>query len=92
MIDHSETTAREVHALLLDARPEADNANLAEAAHLAETAGNPRDPFQMKAFVAIQGVRTAIESGTSAAEAQSLLLDAIASALHWATAVRPEGR
>jgi hypothetical protein len=41
MTEHSRTTAREVHTLLLEAHPEVNNDNLAKAAHLAETTGVP---------------------------------------------------
>jgi hypothetical protein len=50
MMEHARTTASEVHALLLEAHPEADNVNQAKAAHLAESAGEPRN--RMELFVA----------------------------------------
>lgn len=86
MTEHSEATAKEVHSLLLDARPEAGDANLLKAAHLARTTGaNPRDPFQLKTFVAIRSLQTAIDARASGAEAEALLRDATETALHWAT-------
>jgi hypothetical protein len=56
-------TARKVHTLLLEAHPEAGNVNLAEASHLAETAGVPSDDLQLETFVAIRNVRRAIDNG-----------------------------
>jgi hypothetical protein len=73
-------------ALLLEAHPEADNVNLAKAAHLAESAGEPRNRLQMELFVAIRNLRTAIENGASAVELESLLLHAINVAEQWVTA------
>jgi hypothetical protein len=49
-------TARKVHTLLLEAHPEASNVDLAEAPHLAETAGVPCDDLQLETFVAIRNV------------------------------------
>lgn len=91
MAEHSQTTAHEVHALLMDARPEPDDANLAKAAHLAETAGIPRDGLQLETFVAIRNVRSAIEEGASAAEAELLLRAATDVALRWAAKAKSEG-
>jgi hypothetical protein len=84
--DQAKSTAREVHALLLEAHSQARNINLAKAAHLAETDGNPSDHFQLDTFVAIRNLETAIENGASAAEREPLLLNAISIALKWATA------
>jgi hypothetical protein len=71
--DHANSTAREVHALLLEAHPEAYNVNLAKAAHLTE-AGD--DQFQLDTLVAIRNLQKAIENGASSAERESLLLHA----------------
>ena len=78
-------TARKVLDLLLEAHPEASNVNLAEAAHLAEAAGAPRDDLQLETFVAIRRVRTAIDNGASGAELGPLLMHAVKVAEHWAT-------
>ena len=78
-------TARKVHTLLLEAHPEAGNVNLAEASHLAETAGVPSDDLQLETFVAIRNVRRAIDNGASAAELGPLLMHAVKVAEHWAT-------
>jgi hypothetical protein len=86
MTGHARSTAREVHELLVEARPEANNVNLVKAAHLAEAAGTPGDRFQMETFVAIRNIETAIESGSGAAELKSLLKHAVKVAEHWATA------
>jgi hypothetical protein len=85
MTQHSKAIAHEVHELLLAASPETDNVNLIKAAHLAETAGVPRERFQLNTFVAIRNLRTAIENGASAAELEPLLLHAISLAAQWAT-------
>ena|SRR5580692_1915720 len=77
MANRSKTPAREVHGLLLEAHPEADNDNLVKAAHIAETASAPRDHRQLETFVAIRNLRTAVESGAGAAELESLLLHAV---------------
>jgi hypothetical protein len=84
--DHANSSAREVHALLLEAHPEAHNVNLAKAAHLAETAGDHTDQFQLDTLVAIREPQTAIENGASSAERGPLLLHATSFALKWATA------
>lgn len=78
-------SARKVLELLLEAHSEAINVNLAEAAHLAEAAGGPRDDLQLEAFVAIRNVRTAIDNGASGAELGPLPMHAAKVAEHWAT-------
>jgi hypothetical protein len=83
MANRSKTPAREVHGLLLEAHPEADNDNLVKAAHIAETASAPRDHRQLETFVAIRNLRTAVESGAGAAELESLLLHAVDAAGRW---------
>jgi hypothetical protein len=82
----AQKTGHDVHVLLLEARPEPGNVNLAKAAHLAETTGLPSDDLQSKTFVAIKNVQTAIENGASAAEGEQLLMQAVSVAAHWATA------
>lgn len=72
-------SARKVLELLLEARPEASNVNLAEAA------GAPREDLQLEAFVAIRNVRTAIDNGASGAELGPLPMHAAKVAEHWAT-------
>jgi hypothetical protein len=71
MTDHSKTTAKDVHGLLLEAHPEVNNINLEEAPHVAEIAGDPRDRLRLETFVAIRNLRTAIDDGTSATEVES---------------------
>jgi hypothetical protein len=83
MASHSKPTAHEVHELLLEAHPHTDDTNLTKAAHTAETAGVPRDKLQLETFVAIRNLRTAIEKGASAAEAEALLLHAVDVAERW---------
>jgi hypothetical protein len=85
-MDDAKTIARQVHMLLLAARPEANDANLVKAAHLAEAAGEPGNHLQLETFVAIRNIETAIENGASAAELESLLMHAIDMALRWITA------
>ena len=85
MTGHARSTAREVHELLIEARPEANNVNLAEASHLAETAGMPSDVLQLETFVAIRNVRTAIDNGASGGELGPLLMHAVKVAEQWAT-------
>jgi hypothetical protein len=86
MTEHAKSVAREVHALLLEARPEAHDVNLVKAAHLAEATGEPNDHLQLETFVAIRNLETAIENGTSAAELEPLLMHAIDVALRWTAA------
>jgi hypothetical protein len=86
MAEHAQKIGHEVHALLLEARPEPGNVNLAKGAHLAETTGLPREDLQFKTFVAIKNVQTAIENGASAAEGEQLLMHAVSVAARWATA------
>jgi hypothetical protein len=86
MAEQTKKAGHEVHELLLDARPEAGDVNLAKAAHLAEATGAPREDLQFKTFIAIKNIQTAIESGASAAEAEHLLMHAVGVASHWATA------
>ena len=88
MTESVKTAAHEVHELLLEARPERKNENLAKAIHLAETASTPRDHFQLETFVAIRNLRTGLECGASAAEAEALLLHAIETANRWARHAR----
>ena len=83
MTGHSKPTAHDVHKLLLEADPHADDVNLVKAAHVAETTGVPRDHLQLETFVAIRNLRTAIENGASAAEAEALLLHAVDVAERW---------
>jgi hypothetical protein len=73
-----------VQGLLLEAHPEANNINLVTAARVAEATGKPRNHRQMETFAAIRDLRTAIEGGAAADEAESLLLYAIKVAENWA--------
>jgi hypothetical protein len=89
MAESVKTRAHEVHELLLEARPERKDVNIAKAAQLAETAATPRDHFQLETFVAIRNLRTAIESGASAADAEALLLLAIEATDRWVRHAKP---
>ncbi len=83
MTDLAKPAAHEVHELLLEAQPHTNDVNLMKAAHVAETAGVPRNHLQLETFVAIRNLRTAIEKGASAAEAEALLLHAVDVAERW---------
>lgn len=89
-VGYEKLVALQVHALLLSARPEHNNSDLANAAELASpeqnTMGRPRDNFRNDTFIAIQKARKAIADGASAADAEALLRDAINAALHWLNA------
>jgi hypothetical protein len=86
MTEHANSIARQVHAFLLEALPEANNVDLIKAAHLTEAAGVPGDHFQMETFVDIRNFETAIENGAGASELEPLLMRAIGVALRWVTA------
>jgi hypothetical protein len=87
MVSPEKLIASEVHELLLETRPQADDENLARAA---EITSSPEliahDDFRANVFLAIQRLRKAIADGASASEAEDLLLDAISAAEHWVQA------
>jgi len=76
--------ALEVHELLLNARPHADDDDLARAAELSKIDDphptSPRDNVRAAVSVAIWKLQECIESGASAADLERLLLDAIEAA------------
>ena len=80
MTDFERSIAREVHALLLSAHPQAADINLTKAAELASAASDTtmrqNDEFREYTFLAIQNARIAITEGASAAVGEQLLLDA----------------
>lgn len=76
--------ASEVHGLLLETRPQADDANLARAAEITSSPDIiAHDDFRADVFLAIQRLQKAIADGASASEAEDLLLDAISAAECW---------
>jgi len=85
MVSPEKLIAGEVHELLLQARPQADDANLARAAEITsspELIGH--DDLRADVFLAIRRLQKTIADGASASEAEDLLLDAISAAEHWA--------
>jgi hypothetical protein len=74
-----------VHELLLEARPQGGDANLARAAEIASAPDDPvaNDGLRANVFVAIQRLRTAVADGASASEGEALLLQAIMAAERW---------
>jgi len=79
MSKHTTSTAQEVHALLLDAHPEARDANFKKAANLASKGHAPQETL-----TAIQNLQDALADGADAAKAESLLRHATSLALKWA--------
>jgi hypothetical protein len=80
--------AREVHELLLEAHPQADDVNLARATELTLSPDViPHNDFKANVFLSIQRLRKAIADGADAGEAEDLLLDAISAADQWVRAV-----
>ena len=79
--------AREVHDLLLTARPHADDVDLARAAQISAVddpnSTSPRDHVRAAVSVAIRKLQQSIEEGPSAADTEHLLLDAIEAAGRW---------
>jgi hypothetical protein len=81
-----DTTARQVHELLLSARPQSGNADLARAAELASSPQAGPQEISRKAFLAIQQTQQAMAEGASAADGEQLLLNAIRAAELWVKA------
>jgi hypothetical protein len=76
--------ASEVHELLLEARPQVNDENLARAAEITSSPDLiAHDDLRANVFLAIQRLRKAIADGASASEGEDLLLDAISAAEHW---------
>lgn len=77
--------AREVHELLMNARPERDDPNLIKAA-LFQSAipASELSPAKDNVFAAIANLQTATKKGASAVEGEKLLRQAIHAAEHWA--------
>jgi hypothetical protein len=90
MPESEKEIAREVHELLLTARPERDDPNLIKAS-LFQSAipASSLSPRKDEVFAAIKNLRTATEKGASADQGERLLLDAIHAAEHWATDAEP---
>ena len=85
MVSPEKMIAGEVHELLLAARPQADDANLARAAEITLSPDLiAHDAFRANVFLAIRRLQKAIADGASASEVEDLLLDAISAAEHWA--------
>jgi hypothetical protein len=79
MTDEEHSIAREVHELLLSARPQPTDDNLAKAYELADAERHtPIDGFRADTSLAIQKVRQAILAKAGAVEGEKLLLEAIA--------------
>jgi hypothetical protein len=86
MISPDRQIASEVHGLLLEARPQADDSNLVRASEITSSrALIAHNDLRAKVFLAIQQLRKAIADGAGGSEAEDLLLDAISAAEHWAT-------
>ena len=87
MVSPAKPVATEVHELLLEARPQADDLNLARAAEMASSFNaTAPDDLRVKVAVAIQRLHGAIADGAAANEAEDLLLKAISAAEHWTRA------
>ena len=81
MVSPEKMIAGEVHELLLAARPQADDANLARAAEITLSPDLiAHDAFRANVFLAIRRLQKAIADGASASEVEDLLLDAISAA------------
>lgn len=92
MTDDEELMAREVHTLLLVARPESDDRNFASAAELA-LSGNAhavrqRDDFKAEVLLAIKEVEKAITEGAGLFERKRRHRHAVNSAHSWLNARR----
>ena len=89
MVSPERIVASEVHGLLLEARPQADDKNLARATVITSSPDLiAHDNFRANVFLAIQRLQKAIADGASASEAEDLLLDAISAAEHWVRGYR----
>ena len=84
MVD-GKALAKEVHALLLEAKPHRDDDNLAKAAKLASR-GRPSEAEhpQTETYFAIMKVNKAIAADASGVDAEGLLRHAITAAQKWA--------
>jgi hypothetical protein len=92
MADYEEAVAREVHTLLLSAKPETTDKDLASAAERASFEKDPKacrsDDFRAGAFSAIQDFRNAIVEGASHSERKRRLRHAVNCAHGWLNARR----
>jgi hypothetical protein len=90
MTDEEHSIAREVHELLLSARPQPTDDNLARAYELAaaerHTPIESDDGFRADTSLAIQKARQAILAKAGAVEGEKLLLDAIRAVEQWVRA------
>jgi hypothetical protein len=82
MISPERQVASEVNELLLEARPQSDDANLRRAEEITSSPDViAHDDFRADVFLAIQRLQKAIADGAS--ESEDLLLNAISAAEHW---------
>lgn len=77
--------AKKVHELLLNARPQLSNHDLAGALQFAsaEVRQSTSDTHRTEVVSAIRRLNQAVEERSSAAETEQLLLQAIAAARKW---------
>lgn len=75
--------AKQVHKLLLSARPERDDPNLITAALFQSSVPTSPSLVKDQTFIAIKKLQTAIKKGASADDGETLLLDAIHAAEKW---------
>jgi hypothetical protein len=77
--------AKKTHALLSEAHPHHDDANLARAFEVASQRFDPepQSDLQLAVLKAIHKLQKAITDGGSAAEVEALLLDAVRAAEQW---------
>jgi hypothetical protein len=81
MTDDDRAKARMVHALLFSALPHRTDENLKKAADLLIKDGDFQE--QEATLLAVQTAMAAIENGVSAAEGESLLIQATRKAASW---------
>ena len=87
MVSAEKRVASEVHSLLLEAHPQADDGNLARAAAITSSPDViAHDDFRASVFLAIERLQKAIADGVSASEAEGRLLAAISAAEQWVRA------
>jgi hypothetical protein len=84
MSDPESQAARQVHELLLLARPERNDPNVIKAALFQSSIPTSSSPLKEPTFAAIKNLQTAVEKGASAEEGEKLLLEAIHMAEQWA--------
>ena len=79
------STAKKIHALLLDAHPQRDSPELAEALKLAssQTGEYLSAAERAETISAIEALNRAVHDRASASDSEHLLLLATRAALHW---------